>query len=85
MGPDKPVLYVSDVCELLTLKPRTLRRLIERGHFPRGRKIGGRIGWTGAEYAAYLVLAGRWHPGPAAEMGEGTQEKPRKKAAGPES
>ncbi len=86
-GPDKHLYTIEGVCKELDLNRTTLNRLIAEGKFPRGRKIAGRTQWTGADIAAYLLLADRWFPDEPGTTREPEEEsrKKRKKASDEDS
>lgn len=82
-GPDVEKLDVADVCKYLgNIKRQTLSRMIREGKFPRGRRIGGRLVWTGRDIAAYELLADRWFPEPQ-PPGPGTQPEGQPEARPP--
>jgi predicted DNA-binding transcriptional regulator AlpA len=64
--PDPEKVYsLEAVCALFHLADRSAYyRLVREGKFPRPRKIAGKWGYTRSEIDAYLLLAGRWEPGP---------------------
>jgi hypothetical protein len=75
MGPALDVWLAADVVRHFHLKDvRALRRLIDRGHFPRPRTGMGKVAfWTGADMACFLGLAGRF-------LAKKEEKKPAQKA-----
>lgn len=53
------ILKMRDVAELTSLHRATIYRLIERGEFPKNRKLSPqRVGWSAADVDAWL--RGEW-------------------------
>src|SRR5262245_4948782 len=73
-GPPRLRYTATDIARWLEFDVKTLCRMIESGHFPRGHKDSPRSEetWTGADLAAWLHLRGRWAPQP--NPGEAPQE-----------
>lgn len=78
-GPPKLRYTASDVARWLEMDEKTLQRMIDDGHFPRGVKDSPRAEqtWTGGELAAWLLLRGRWFPAaPEDTDGHGGTQRP---------
>ena len=66
------VVTIDGACAMFSITRSTYYRQVREGLFPRPRRIAGRWAYTQAELDAYVLLAGRWHPGP---FEAGTKEK----------
>lgn len=58
------VVTIDGACAMFSITRSTYYRQVREGLFPRPRRIAGRWAYTREELAAYVLLAGRWHPGP---------------------
>lgn len=69
-GPPKARLEREEVCALLGVSERQLRRLITEGHFPPPTQLGARTkgAWPALDVAAFLYLRDRGCR-PGADMG----------------
>ena len=54
---DKFALNITEVAEMTTLGKRTISRLVDKGTFPKPRKVGHRTIWIRAEVRDWMLNA----------------------------